>query len=149
MYYTDFEYFNNELYYPFIFNTNLIIQSDTAYSGQRVCKLNPNDQYSFTYRRDFVTITVKDTCNVDFNIKYFSQNIGSNKLDAYLVVQVEEMDSAVYYTSQKLKPIYNQWSEANINVSLPKFSNYFVLVAYVLNDSSAILLDNFKLTVRF
>ncbi len=82
-------------------------------------------------------------------LKYFFPNIGSNKLDAYLVIQVEEMDSVVYYTSKKLKPIYNQWSEANINVSLPKFPNYFVLVAYVLNDSSTILLDDYKLTVEF
>ncbi|HOL74621.1 MAG TPA: hypothetical protein PLM87_03225 [Bacteroidales bacterium] len=148
-YSTDFEYFNNELYYPFIFNTNLITKSDTAYSGQRVCKLNPNDQYSFTYRRDFGTITVKDSSNVDFNIKYFFPNSDSNKLDAYLVIQVEEIDSVVYYTSKKLEPISNEWIDANIQVGLPKFPNYFVLVAYVLNDSSTVLLDDFKLTVRF
>ena len=148
-YFTDFENFNNELYYTFIFNTNLITKSDTAYSGQQVCKLNPNDQYSFTYRRDFRTITVKDCSNVDFSIKYFFPNSDLNKLDAYLVIQVEEMDSVVYYTSKKLEPIPNKWIDANIEVGLPKFPNYFVLVAYVLNDSSTVLLDNFKLTVRF
>ena len=148
-YSTDFEYFNNTLYYPFIFNTNLITKSDTAYSGKQVCKLNPNDQYSFTYRRNFGSITVKDSSNVDFSIKYFFPNIDSNKLDAYLVIQVEEMDSVVYYTSKKLEPIPNKWIDANIQVGLPKFPNYFVLVAYVLNDSSTVLLDNFKLTVRF
>ncbi|MDI6832324.1 MAG: hypothetical protein QMD02_00560, partial [Bacteroidales bacterium] len=148
-YSTDFEYFNNTLYYPFIFNTNLITKSDTAYSGQQVCKLNPNDQYSFTYRRNFGSITVKDSSNVDFSIKYFFPNSDLNKLDAYLVIQVEEMDSVVYYTSKKLEPISNKWIDANIEVGLPKFPNYFVLVVYVLNDSSTILLDNFKLTVRF
>jgi hypothetical protein len=94
-------------------------------------------------------MTVKDSSNVDFNIKYFFPNIDSNKLDAYLVIQVEEMDSAVYYASQKLEPIPNKWLDANINVNLPNFPNYFVLVAYVLNDSSTVLLDDFKLTVRF
>jgi len=59
------------------------------------------------------------------------------------------MDSAVYYASQKLEPIPNKWLDANINVNLPNFPNYFVLVAYVLNDSSTVLLDDFKLTVRF
>ena len=148
-YSTDFEYFNKELNYPFIFNTNLITKTDSAYSGKNVCRLSPDDLFSFTYRRDFSTITVKDSCNVDFNIKYFFPNIDSNKLDAYLVIQVEEMDSAVYYASQKLEPIPNKWLDANINVNLPNFPNYFVLVAYVLNDSSTVLLDDFKLTVRF
>jgi hypothetical protein len=111
--------------------------------------MSPDDLYSFSYRRDFGTITVKDSCNVDFKIKYFFPKNNTNKFDAYLVVQVEEMDSAVYYRSKKLEPIYNEWSEANINVSLPKFPNYFVLVAYVLNDSSTILIDDFKLTVKF
>lgn len=148
-YSTDFEYFNNELNYPFIFNTNLITKTDSAYSGKNVCRLSPDDLFSFTYRRDFGTITVKDSCNVDFNIKYFFPNIDSNKLNAYLVIQVEEMDSAVYYASQKLEPIPNKWLDANINVNLPNFPNYFVLVAYVLNDSSTVLLDDFKLTVRF
>lgn len=148
-YSTDFEYFNNELNYPFIFNTNLITKTDSAYSGKNVCRLSPDDLFSFTYRRDFGTITVKDSCNVDFNIKYFFPNIDSNKLNAYLVIQVEEMDSAVYYASQKLEPIPNKWLGANINVNLPNFPNYFVLVAYVLNDSSTVLLDDFNLTVRF
>jgi hypothetical protein len=148
-YSTDFEYFNNELNYPFIFNTNLITKTDSAYSGKNVCRLSPDDLFSFTYRRDFGTITVKDSCNVDFNIKYFFPNIDSNKLNAYLVIQVEEMDSAVYYASQKLEPIPNKWLDANINVNLPNFPNYFVLVAYVLNDSSTVLLDDFNLTVRF
>lgn len=148
-YSTDFEYFNNELNYPFIFNTNLITKTDSAYSGKNVCRLSPDDLFSFTYRRDFSTITVKDSSNVDFNIKYFFPNIDSNKLNAYLVIQVEEMDSAVYYASQKLEPIPNKWLDANINVNLPNFPNYFVLVAYVLNDSSTVLLDDFKLTVRF
>jgi len=148
-YSTDFEYFNKELNYPFIFNTNLITKTDSAYSGKNVCRLSPDDLFSFTYRRDFGTITVKDSCNVDFNIKYFFPNIDSNKLNAYLVIQVEEMDSAVYYASQKLEPIPNKWLDANINVNLPNFPNYFVLVAYVLNDSSTVLLDDFKLTVRF
>jgi len=148
-YSTDFEYFNNELNYPFIFNTNLITKTDSAYSGKNVCRLSPDDLFSFTYRRDFGTITVKDSCNVDFNIKYFFPNIDSNKLNAYLVIQVEEMDSAVYYASQKLEHIPNKWLNANINVNLPNFPNYFVLVAYVLNDSSTVLLDDFKLTVRF
>ena len=148
-YSTDFEYFNKELNYPFIFNTNLITKTDSAYSGKNVCRLSPDDLFSFTYRRDFGTMTVKDSSNVDFNIKYFFPNIDSNKLDAYLVIQVEEMDSAVYYASQKLEPIPNKWLDANINVNLPNFPNYFVLVAYVLNDSSTVLLDDFKLTVRF
>jgi len=148
-YSTDFEYFNKELNYPFIFNTNLITKTDSAYSGKNVCRLSPDDLFSFTYRRDFGTITVKDSCNVDFNIKYFFPNIDSNKLNAYLVIQVEEMDSAVYYASQKLEPIPNKWLDANINVNLPNFPNYFVLVAYVLNDSSTVLLDDFNLTVRF
>ncbi|HNY75676.1 MAG TPA: hypothetical protein PKH87_02820, partial [Bacteroidales bacterium] len=142
-YSTDFEYFNKELNYPFIFNTNLITKTDSAYSGKNVCRLSPDDLFSFTYRRDFGTITVKDSCNVDFNIKYFFPNIDSNKLNAYLVIQVEEMDSAVYYASQKLEPIPNKWLDANINVNLPNFPNYFVLVAYVLNDSSTVLLDDF------
>ena len=148
-YSTDFEYFNNELNYPFIFNTNLTTKTGSAYSGKNVCRLSPDDLFSFTYRRDFSTITVKDSSNVDFNIKYFFPNIDSNKLNAYLVIQVEEMDSAVYYASQKLEPIPNKWLDANINVNLPNFPNYFVLVAYVLNDSSTVLLDDFKLTVRF
>jgi hypothetical protein len=148
-YSTDFEYFNNELNYPFIFNTYLITKTDSAYSGKNVCRLSPDDLFSFTYRRDFSTITVKDSCNVDFNIKYFFPNIDSNKLNAYLVIQVEEMDSAVYYASQKLEPIPNKWLNANINANLPNFPNYFVLVAYVLNDSSTVLLDDFNLTVRF
>jgi len=148
-YSTDFEYFNKELNYPFIFNTNLITKTDSAYSGKNVCRLSPDDLFSFTYRRDFGTMTVKDSSNVDFNIKYFFPNIDSNKLNAYLVIQVEEMDSAVYYASQKLEPIPNKWLDANINVNLPNFPNYFVLVAYVLNDSSTVLLDDFNLTVRF
>ncbi|MGB4491237.1 MAG: hypothetical protein WBI75_08910, partial [Bacteroidales bacterium] len=148
-YSTDFEYFNKELYYPFIFNTDLITKTDTAYSGNYVCRMSPDDLFSFTYRRDFGTITVKDSCNVDFNIKYFFPNIDSNKLNAYLVIQVEEMDSAVYYASQKLESIQNKWLDANINVNLPNFPNYFVLVAYVLNDSSTILLDDFKIRIKF
>jgi len=55
----------------------------------------------------------------------------------------------VYYASQKLESIQNKWLDANINVNLPNFPNYFVLVAYVLNDSSTILLDDFKIRIKF
>jgi len=119
------------------------------HSRQQVCKLNPNDQYGFTYRRNFETLSVKDSSNVDFSIKYFFPNIDSNKFDAYIVIQVLEINTVVYSTSKKLEPIPNKWIDANIQANLPKFPKYYELMVYVLNDSSTVLLDDFKLTVRF